>query len=103
MESLQGFKTQRLEALYSQPLKNFVDPKSKKHTQLIECLWNVAKYKAIKRSRGLKESKLPGYLGEQWFRSTHIEKEGPDIFISILKLVKKNTYSDVLKFLAAKV
>ena len=29
--------------------KNFVDPKSKKHTQLIECLWNIGKSTIIKR------------------------------------------------------
>ena len=34
--------------------KNFVDPQTKRHTQLIECLWNVAKAKIIKRARKLK-------------------------------------------------
>ena len=76
--------------------KNFVDPKTRKHTQLIECLWNVAKAKIIKRARGLKESKLPGYLGEEWFRSTHIEKNNHLIFESILNLLKKNSYDNIL-------
>ena len=69
--------------------KNFIDPRSGRHTQLMECLWSCAKLKIIKRSRGLQESKLPGYLGEEWFRSTHIEKHGPIIFKSILNLIKK--------------
>lgn len=29
--------------------KNFVDPKSKKHTKLIESLWNIGKSTIIKR------------------------------------------------------
>ena len=40
--------------------KKLVEPTTKRHTQLIECLWNVAKAKIIKRARGLKEAKLPG-------------------------------------------
>ena len=32
--------------------KNFVDPKTKKHSQLIECLWGEAKSTILKRSRG---------------------------------------------------
>ena len=59
-------------------------------------MWNVAKAKIIKRARGLKESKLPGYLGEEWFRSTHKEKTGHLIFKSILDLLKKNSYDDIL-------
>ena len=82
--------------------KNFVDPKTKRHTQLIECLWNVAKSKLIKRSRGIKESKLPGYLAEEWFRSIHIEKNGPIIFESILDFVKKNPYEKLLRELKIK-
>ena len=83
--------------------KNFVDPHSKKHTQLIECLWNVAKSKIIKRSRGLKESKLPGYLGEVWLRSLHEEKEGQAVFESVLKLLKKHSYTEILNGINTKI
>ena len=76
--------------------KNFVDPKSKKHTQLIECLWDVGKSTITKRSRGLKESKLPGYLAEQQFRSIHT-KYGSLIFEGVLNLLKQDTNENVFK------
>ena len=51
--------------------KNFVDPEGRKHTQLIECLWSVARATIMRRGRGTCKGNLPGYLGEQWFRSIH--------------------------------
>ena len=39
---------------------------------------------------------MPGYLGEEWFRSTHIEKNNHLIFESILNLLKKNSYDNIL-------
>ena len=42
--------------------ENFVDPVTGRHTQLIECLWNVAKTEIDKRAMGKSESILEGYL-----------------------------------------
>ena len=87
--------------------KNFIDPRSGRHTQLMECLWSCAKLKIIKRSRGLQESKLPGYLVEEWFLSTHIEKHGKIIFkfsydkilIGIIKkLIDFENYKNKIRF-----
>ena len=66
--------------------KNFVDPKTKKHSQLIECLWGVAISTIIKRSRGSFKDNLPGKLAEHWLRSIHI-KTPVVIFEEILKLI----------------
>ena len=35
-------------------------------------------------------------MGEEWFRSTHIEKNNHLIFESILNLLKKNSYDNIL-------
>ena len=51
----------------------FVDPKTKNHSQLIECLWGVAKSTIIKRSRLSFKDNLLGKLAVQWLRSIHIK------------------------------
>jgi len=45
----------------------------------------------------LKESKISGYLAEEWFRSIHIEKNGSVIFESIINLIKLNSYETILE------
>jgi len=59
--------------------ENFVDPYTGKHTQLIECLWSIAKYKIMRSMKGTTLQNLPGHLAEQWFRSLH-PKDGATIF-----------------------
>ena len=49
--------------------ENFVDSSTGAHTQLIECLWNVAKIEIDKRARGKSEHLLHGYLAQKWFFS----------------------------------
>ena len=49
--------------------ENFVDPETKRHTQLIECLWNHAKRDIQIKSRGKSEKLLHGYLAQTWFFS----------------------------------
>lgn len=66
--------------------KNFVDPSSKKHTQLIECIWGVAKNKIMKQMKGTSLRNLPGHLAEHWFRSQY-PKEGYIIFEKILNFL----------------
>ena len=65
--------------------KNFVNPKTGKHTQLIECLWGIAKAKITKAKRGSPKH-LQGYLAEQWFRSIN-SKNPPELFVNVMKLV----------------
>ena len=60
-------------------------------------MWNVSKSTIFKSSRGLKESKLPRYLAEQWFRSIHMTKYGSLIFEIVLNLLKKDSYENVIK------
>ena len=45
--------------------------KTKKHNQLIECLWGVEKSTIIKRSRESNQNSLDGKLAEFWFRSLY--------------------------------
>ena len=45
--------------------KNYVDPISGKHTQLIECLWGVAKSKIMRSMKGTCSKNLQGHLAEQ--------------------------------------
>ena len=66
--------------------KNFVDPDTKKHIQLIECLWLKAKATIMKRGKGTVSSNLPGHLAEQWFQS---RLEHDDIFVEIMKVLGK--------------
>lgn len=67
--------------------KNFVDPNSGKHTQLIECLWGIAKNKIMRSMKGTSQANLPGYLAEIWYRSI-IPKEPSTVFKNILNLLK---------------
>jgi hypothetical protein len=77
--------------------KNFVNPKTKKHSQLIECLWSVAKYDIMKSMKGTCQENLPGYLAEQWYRSIH-GKNCLLIFENVLKLLNKYSYDVVKSF-----
>ena len=75
--------------------ENFVDPKTGKHTQLIECLWNVAKNEIDKRARGKSEHLLHGYLAQKWFFS----KTAKDIqsrFLAICNVMNEHNYNDIL-------
>jgi predicted ABC-class ATPase len=74
--------------------KNFVDPVTKEHTQLIECLWLVAKSTIMKRRRGTCTNNLPGHLAEDWLRS--LDKKCPNVFIKILTLLKDFNSSEVV-------
>ncbi|CAF0714116.1 unnamed protein product, partial [Brachionus calyciflorus] len=67
--------------------KNFVNPTTGKHTQLIECLWNVAKQKIMRQSRGTSHENLPSHLAEQWFRSIS-PNSGHLVFKKILEFVR---------------
>jgi hypothetical protein len=73
---------------------NFVDPASKQHTQLIECLWLVAKSTIMKRRRGTVTKNLNGHLAEEWFRSIH--RNPSIIFLNILLILKEFAYIDIL-------
>jgi predicted ABC-class ATPase len=75
--------------------KNFVDPVTKQHTQLIECLWLVAKSTIMKRRRGTCTKNLPGHLAEDWLRS--LDKNYPNVFIKILSLLKSFSNSEVVE------
>lgn len=69
--------------------KNFVDPKSGQHTQLIECYWGYAKHLIMRSRRGTTKDLLPYHLAEIWFRSTRA-KAGHAIFKEVLYLLKNN-------------
>jgi hypothetical protein len=73
--------------------KNFIDPDTREHTQLIECLWLVAKSTIMKRRRGTCNPNLPGHLAEEWFRS--LDKKCSNIFINILECLKEFSNSEV--------
>ena len=74
--------------------ENFVDPDTLRHTQLIECLWNVAKCDIDKRAMGKSESLLDGYLAQQWFFSL-IGKSTSERFSKICVIVKIRLYEQV--------
>ena len=69
--------------------KNYVDPTSGKHTQLIECLWGVAKNKIMRAMKGNSQENLKGHLAEQWFRSIN-SKSSDILFEKTLNLLKQN-------------
>ncbi len=74
--------------------ENFVDPVTGRHTQLIECLWNVAKSEIDKRAMGKSENILDGYLAQQWFFSL-IGKSVNERFLKICEIIKKRSYVQV--------
>ncbi len=74
--------------------ENFVNPKTGKHTQLVECLWNVNKKKIPNRIRGKSCNKLQTYLAQQWWKSIHGD-HGPTLFYKILPILKEKSYSTV--------
>ncbi len=74
--------------------ENFVDPETGKHTQLIECLWNVAKIEIDKRARGKSETLLRGYLAQKWFFSVN-GKDNKSRFMAICKVLKENTLNKI--------
>ena len=59
--------------------ENFVNPKTGKHTQLVECLWNVNKKKIPNHIRGKSCNKLQSYQVQQWWKSIHGD-HGPTLF-----------------------
>jgi transposase len=67
--------------------KNFVDPVSKQHTQLIECFWGHAKHSIMRSKRGTTQDLLPYHLAEFWYRSTR-PKSGAMVFKDVLYLLK---------------
>ena len=52
---------------------NFVDPKTKRHTQLIERLWGIAKNMIMHDEKRTNKAHLPFRLAEQWYRSFFIK------------------------------
>lgn len=68
--------------------ENFVDPKTGKHTQLIECLWGIAKNKIMRSMSGTNTANLPGHLAEIWYRSIN-DKDSSILFKNILSLLSK--------------
>ena len=75
--------------------ENFVDPKTGKHTQLIECLWNVAKIEIDKIARGKSENLLHGYLAQKWFFSV-TGKDTQSRFIAICNILRENSYTEIM-------
>ncbi|CAF0966982.1 unnamed protein product [Brachionus calyciflorus] len=73
--------------------ENFINPVTGKNTQLIECLWNVAKYKIMKSVKGTTRKLLKGYLAEQWYRGIN-PNQGHFIFEKILFLIKDHLKND---------
>jgi hypothetical protein len=67
--------------------ENFVNPKTGRHSQLIECLWGIAKNKIMRSMRGTYKKNMQGHLSEQWFRSIN-PKDNVIVFENILKLYK---------------
>ena len=51
--------------------ENFVNPKTGKHTQLVECLWAVNKKKFQIESVEKNCHLLQSYLAQQWWKSIH--------------------------------
>ena len=74
--------------------ENFVNPKTGKHTQLVECLWGVNKKQIPNRIRGKSCGLLQSYLAQQWWKSIH-GTYGPELFQKILPNLKENNYKDV--------
>ena len=75
--------------------KNFVNPITGKHSQLIECLWGIAKNKIMRAMRGTTTKNMQGHLSEHWFRSI-TSKDSSIVFENILKLYKSH-YDNTLK------
>ena len=73
--------------------ENFVNPETGKNTQLIECLWNVAKYKIMRSVKGTTKDLLKGYLAEQWYRSIN-PNQGNLLFEKILFLLRDHSNKD---------
>ena len=65
--------------------KNFVDPKTKVHTQNIERLWGKLKTRN-KRERGTRAKMLDGYLFEFAWRQ---QLQGRDPFDAILEAMRE--------------
>ncbi len=74
--------------------ENFVNPKTGKHTQLVECLWGVNKKQIPNRIRGKSCGLLQSYLAQQWWKSIH-GTYGPELFQKILPILKETNYRDV--------
>ena len=74
--------------------KNFVNPKTGKHTQLVECLWGVNKRQIPNRIRGKSCNLLQTYLAQQWWRSIH-GTNGPEMFEMIITILNEKSYADV--------
>jgi hypothetical protein len=67
--------------------QNFVNPDTKKHSQLIECLWSVAKTKIMKSMKGTSFKNLPLHLAEFWYRSIQ-PQNGADFFKALVNDMK---------------
>ena len=74
--------------------ENFVNPKTGKHTQLVECLWVLNKKQIPNRIRGKSCGLLQSYLAQQWWKSIH-GTYGPELFQKILPILKEKNYKDV--------
>ena len=74
--------------------ENFVDSSTGAHTQLIECLWNVAKFEIDKRARGKSEHLLHGYLAQKWFFSV-TGKDQQKRFEEICSVLKQHSYTEI--------
>ena len=74
--------------------KNFVNPDTGKHTQLVECLWGLNKKRIPNRIRGKSCDLLQPYLAEQWWKSVN-GTYGPDLFEKIIKILNEKSFNEV--------
>lgn len=74
--------------------------KTKRHTQFLGCLWNVAKSRIIKQARGMVNSKPTCYLSGE---DLSIWKKMIQLFFkSIFNLLKEKSYNDELNGINSK-
>jgi hypothetical protein len=66
--------------------ENFIDPRTKANTQLIEVMWKHLKLRIVQRMSGKSKEDVEGYLAERYYRMLH---RNEDIFECFLKDISK--------------